>query len=195
MLTAPRPLDWTLQSYIDRSVIWHPQVYNGFREAPGFASQLRPQSLHWHTLPFEEAQLDKISQQGGIYVLMRRYECLDSLHQEIILYLGEATSLRARLRKHLDSAREPLKDSQLLSDFGRHPDRLKLLFELFQPLVIRYCTLDASQEERRELEKQLIGLLDPPFNLKHRPVPRGQPLLGRPGRIPARAGSPQPAFS
>ena len=38
MLTSPRPLDWALQSYVDRSVIWHPQVYNGFTEAPGFAA-------------------------------------------------------------------------------------------------------------------------------------------------------------
>ena len=194
MLTVPQPLDWELQSYMDRSVIWHPRVYKNFSESPEFATHSRSQSLHWYSLPFEEAQLEKFPQREGIYLVIHRYMCLDSLHHDLILYLGEATDLRARVRQHWKTAQQPTDDS-LLRNAGRHADRLKLLFEVFDPLAIQYCTLEASQDERRQLERQLIGLFDPPFNVRHRPTPQGEPLLKLVGRIAAHPGTPQPAFS
>ena len=192
MLTSPQPLDWKLQSYIDTSILWHPRVYSNFGGPPEFTSQPHPQPLNWNILPFEEVQLDKIPRREGIYLIIHRYECLDSLQLNLTLYVGEATNLRERLRKHMDTARQSTND---LKSPTLHRDRLKLLFRLFHSLSIQYCTLKSTQEEREDLEKQLIGLLDPPFNKKHRTVPRGQAILMRPGTIFANPGKPRPAFS
>ena len=95
-------------------------------------------------------------------MMLHRYEHLAAVKQDIILYLGEATNLRDRFRQHLATARQSAQESQLPSDPKTHTERMKLLFKLFTSLKIQYCTLEFSQEERRQLERQLIGLFDPP---------------------------------
>ena len=195
MLTSPQPLDWDVQAHVGYSIVWHPTVYRNFEGQPESTSHPRPNPVDWNRLPFEDAQLDKIPPREGIYMMVHRYEHLAAVQHDIVLYLGEATNLRDRLRQHLVTARQSDQDSQIPENPSRHSDRMKLLFRLFSSLTIQYCTLEFSQEERRQLERQLIGLFDPPFNLHHRAVPRGRPLLGRPGTMKAVPGRPQPAFS
>ena len=62
------------------------------------------------------------------------------------------------------------------------------MFSSFPNLDVLYRTLSLSEHERKELERNLISLLDPPFNWQHRARPRTKPIIGR-GRV-ARARSP-----
>ena len=195
MLTSPQPLDWSLQAYIGPSLVWHPRVYDNFEGLPESTSHPEGQQLKWNVLPFEEAQLDKIPQRGGIYIMLHQHEYLATGKQDIILYVGEATNLRERLRQHIEMAQESALDSQPHDDPKTHSERLKLLFRLFASLKIQYCTIEFAQDERRQLERQLIGLFDPPFNINHRPTPKGHPMLSRPGALGVVTGTEQPAFS
>ena len=195
MLTSPQPLDWSLQAYIGPSIVWHPGVYGNFEGRPESTTRPQGQELRWIVLPFEDAQIDKIPQRGGIYMMFHQHKYLASAQQDIVLYIGEATDLRDRLNEHLKMARKSAEDSQPHDDPKTHNDRLKLLFKLFPSLTIHFCILEFSQEERKQLERQLIGLFDPPFNLHHRPAPRGRPMVSRPGALSVVTGREQPAFS
>ena len=195
MLTWPQPLDWDLQPHVGCSIVWHPGVYRNFAGQPESTTSPLSKPLVWNQLPFEDAQLDKIpGRKGGIYMMLHQYEYLGAVNH-IVLYVGEAANLRERMHQHLSAARQAAQDSQFINDPSRHSDRLKLLFRIFNPLTIQYCTVEFRQEERRHLERQLIGLFDPPFNVHHRAAPRGSPMLSRPRTIPVVAGRQQPAFS
>ena len=193
MLVSPRSLDWKRQPNMGPSIVWHPSVYNNF--ADPLQSTLQPlmQLPHWETLPFEDAQIEKIPQRSGIYVMVYQYRVLAVANQEVILYLGETEDLRDRVRQHLSTSRQSLQGPIQVAP-KTHDERMKLLFRIYTPLSIRYCPLDLPTEERLQLERELIGLFDPPFNVKHRPVPQGRPMLSRPGTIAATTGSPRPAF-
>ena len=194
MLIAPQPLDWDSQAHIGATTVWYPGVYDRFQGAPAFSSQSSPQALHWEQLPFEEAQLDKIPEQSGLYLIFRGFDCLGLTDREYILYIGESGNLRARLKRHLDSARD-IPDGHYVPNPSRHSDRMRSMFALFESLTLYFCPVNCTADERKELEKQLIGLLDPPFNWRHRPRPKHNPLIRRPGTIPVQASSPSPAFS
>ena len=190
MLTSPQPLDWNRLPYISDSIIWTSQTYRQLSER--FASNSTPQAgvMDWHQLPFEKVQLEKFPERGGIYIFTYNFRCLEFLDQRMLLYLGEAGNLRARLDRHW-------RISQLAEASGRplHEKRLWTLFTSFNNLLVTYCTLDIPQDERKDLERQMIGVLDPPFNWVHRARPRRQGLVGRPGAISFSAGAARPAFA
>ena len=195
MLTSPQALDWNRLPHIGDRIIWTSEAYGHLRGR--FASTSTSQSgvMSWYQLPFEDAQVEKFPQQGGIYIFTFTFYCLEFLEHKMILYLGEAGNLRNRLRQHLQTSQ--LTEAQLNQSKRTtpHEKRLWSLFTSFQNLVVNYCTLDIPQDERRVLERQMIGVLDPPFNWQHRARPRGQPLVGRPGAIPYTARPSRPAFS
>ena len=191
MLTSPNKLDWTKLRLYGSSIVWTPEVYQEFDIQ--LASTTNPSigRIEWHQLPFEPAQEDKFPQRGGIYILTYNYRCLASLPQEVVLYLGESGNLRTRMKQHLEEAKQSRQArTGLVRKAATYEERMRLLFASLDTPMVRFCTLDLPQDERRDLERGLIGLLDPPFNREHRPKPKGQPMVERFGALVPQPGRP-----
>ena len=110
------------------------------------------------------------------------------------MYVGEAENLRARLGNHIETAQGTRRNTSRDRSLRTHKDRLSHLFSTFEHLTMRYCAMNLPEDERLELERNLISLLDPPFNWQHRPRLTLAPTVGRPGSIPTKPREATPAF-
>lgn len=193
MQHQPLTLDWQRLRYVGSTIRWDASIYQHFSMT--HVPSLKPKQIGqlWHRLPFESIQLDKFPIRAGIYALAYTYNCLSFPAQEIILYIGQASNLRKRLCRYLRDFRHPI-----MQDHSRpstRKERLNFMFSTFNPLHVYYCTLEGSEQERIELERNLVGLLDPLFNWQHKPRPMAGPIIGRPGKVSVATGLRQPAFS
>ena len=94
------------------------------------------------------------------------------------MYIGEAGNLHDRLKEHFETSQKGPTTVSLERPIPIHEERLRHLFTTFETLTVRYHVIKATQDERKTLERTLICLLDPPFNLNHRPKPTGVPTVG-----------------
>ena len=195
MLIKNQPLDWKRLQHIGTSITWEADTYNHFKAKPDDSQNPTATEMEWHSLPFEEVQLDKFPERPGVYAFTFKYLCLGFPEREIILYVGEAENLRSRLEQHVKLAKVELQNINQIRPVKTHTKRLKYLFSTFEGLAVRYCAVNATEEERMNLEKDLIGLLDPPFNWLHRPRPTREPTIGRPGTILINPAAATPAFA
>ena len=193
MLISPQALDWNRLPRIGDRIVWTSETYGHFSRRFASASVPEAGAMDWQELPFEESQLDKIPRRGGIYLFTFTFHCLEFLRQDMILYLGEAGNLQTRVGQHWLTSRAALESGQSTNPVN-HDQTMKLLFASFRNLMVSFCALNIPQDERRALERQMIGVLDPPFNWHHRPRPSGQPMVGRPGPNLLTTRAPQPAF-
>ena len=195
MLELPQPLDWNRLRHLSLQIMWQADTYKHFEKDPVDREKVAEPGTEWQSLPFEEIQLDKFPARGGLYAFSFSYACLGFPEQEIIMYVGEAANLRSRLSQHFETARtvpQPLESADQLTD---HASRLAHLFTTFKGLMVRYCAVTLSPSERRDFERNLISLLDPPYNRKSRARPGLRPVIEPPsGLIPTTAKPAKPAF-
>lgn len=194
METKPQALDWKRLNHIGTGIVWEAATYRHFKDPLTAGSAPAASGREWVSLPFEKSQVDKLPQGGGIYALAYIYKCLGFPEQEIIMYVGEAENLRSRLGNHIDTAQGTRRNTSKDRSLRTHKDRLSHLFLTFEHLTMRYCAMNLREDQRLELERNLISLLDPPFNWKHRPRPTLAPTIGRPGSILTKPGDATPAF-
>ena len=195
MLTLPQALDWKRQSYIRLRVTWEAATYRHYQDQLIITPELGAGENEWFSLPFADGQLDKFPTRGGFYAFTYKYACLGFPEQDIVLYIGETNNLRERLGNHMGKRQEASQGITPVRPLPAHTDRLKYLFSTFEPLTVRFCPIKLNQKERRELERILISLLDPPFNLKHRPTPVGEPIVGKLYTIQVKEGTGTSAFT
>ena len=101
MLVSPPALNWTQAQLIGHRIVWTSEAYESFRHPFQPSSPSSISTMVWHKLPFERVQLDKFPLGPGLYTFTYEYPCLGCMPQELILYVGEARSLQARMRNHL----------------------------------------------------------------------------------------------
>ena len=194
METKPQALDWTRLNHTGTRIVWEAATYRHFKDPSSDGSSPPTSSRAWVSLPFEKAHVDKLPEGGGIYAFAYTYRCLGFPEQEIIMYVGEAENLRARLGQHIGTIQGTRRNTSTAPSLGTHTGRLRHLFLTFENLTINYCAMNLPEDERLELERNLISLLDPPFNWKHRPRPKLAPTVGRPGSILTNPRKATPAF-
>ena len=195
MFTLPPALDWSRQQFIRMTVVWDATIYRGYKNPPTINPSPPPQDEKWHSLAFDKTQLDKFPKRGGIYAFIYRYSCLGFPEQGVVLYVGEAGNLYNRFKGHFRTSEKGALGISPERPLPDHEERLKYLFSTFEGLTVRYRVIDATQKERREFERTLINLLDPPFNWKNRPKPTENPVVGQRPRIPVKEGVSFTAFS
>ncbi len=186
MATQPQPLDWTRLNHIGTRITWEAQTYQHFKDQVKTSPAYSASGLDWVCLPFESAHMDKLPVAGGIYAFSYTYGCLGFPEQKIIMYVGETENLRSRLNEYMGiyiGISEGIPEDDPAARPNRRNDRLRHLFSTFEKLEMLYCTLNLTEDERCDLERNLINLLDPPFNWAHRPKPKRAPTIGRPGTI------------
>ena len=168
MLTSPQALDWNRLPHISNRIIWTSETYQQL--SGRFVSTSAPHAgvMDWRRLPFESSQLDKFPNGGGIYIFTFTFNCLEFFEQEMVLYLGEAESIQNRMRQHWQTSQGRAPQISASGQRSTHLQRMGFLFSSFQKLKVSYCVLGISADERKELERQMIGVLDPPFNWEHR---------------------------
>ena len=194
MLKLPQALDWKRLSFIGNRVTWEAKTYERYRDQPVVQPDQAASGTTWNCLPFEAVQIDKFPTRGGMYAFTYTISCLGFPEQDVVMYVGEAQNLRNRLDRHLKTSREGSENTNSIRTLDRDVDRLRYLFSTFKGLTVHYCPMDLTQKDRRELERNLISLLDPPFNVIHKPAPRGEPIVRR-KRFLAKAGNTAPAFA
>ncbi len=195
MLRLPQPLDWNRLRHLSTQITWQADTYQYFERDPIRTGEITEPGTEWESLPFDESQLGKFPERGGFYAFSFTYACLGFPKQEIILYVGEAANLRNRLSQHFETAKTKPKALANADQLTDHTSRLAHLFTTFQQLTVRYCAITLPQEERRDLERNLISLLDPPYNLRSRAKPARVPVIEPPsGLIATTAKAAKPAF-
>ena len=168
------PLNWNRAPHVSARITWTAEVYE---HLSGECPAIEPP---WRSLPFEVVHLDKLPPRSGLYAITYAYQCLGFPKQEIIMYVGEADNLQSRFSEYKSIASaNPIRKAQQAKPQNRRL-RLRYLFTKFDKLSVQYCTTEASQEERKNAERELISLLDPPFNWRHRPNPITEPTIGHP---------------
>lgn len=194
MMTQPIPVDWTRIDQIGTRIVWENAAYQHFKDGPEVNPAPTTGGAAWIRLPFEPVHVDKLPELGGLYAFSYTYRCLGFLEQEIIMYVGEAENLRTRLNQYMGIANGISGGNSPATRPRTRIERIRHLFSTFQDLAMLYRTLNLTQDERRALERNLINLLDPPYNWQHRPSLRARPTIGRPGTILATSGDATPAF-
>ena len=195
MLTSTQPLDWARLSYVGSRITWTAATYQHLRSKLAVSSDPTKSGTEWYRLPFEPVQLDKLPTRSGIYAFAYTYLCLGFPEQEIILYVGEAGNLQNRFKGYFREREKELGDIGVDNPPKSHEERLRLMFSWYQNLNVLFCTPSIALKQRRELERNLISLLDPPFNWNHRVKPKTRPIIDRLGPIsvtplPKRAAFP-----
>ena len=193
MAIQQQPLDWARLNHIGTRITWEDATYQHFKDQASTNTAPAASGMGWIYLPFESVHLDKLPELSGIYAFSYTYRCLGFPEQQIIMYVGETGNLRDRLKQHMGTAEGTHEGNQAARP-DPHADRLRYLFSTFQNLTMIYHTLNVTQDERWDLERNLINLLDPPFNWKHRPRPGTAPTIGRPGKILTNPRAAAPAF-
>ena len=190
MTTLPLALNWKRLPHVGTKITWTAETYQHLSAPPSKANEPK-----WRSLPFEPIQMDKLPARSGFYAFVYIYHCLGFPKQEIIMYVGESSNLRKRFKEYEKLAEGEPEGGDPSNPSENRRERLKYLFATFKNLTVRYCTTKVSQEERRETEQDLISLLDPPFNWKHRATPTQAPIIGRPGSILVKTKDAEPAFA
>ena len=150
------PIDLNRARHVSARITWAAEVYQHYI---GGHPAIEPP---WRCLPFDIPQLDKLPPRSGLYAITYKYQCLGFTEQEIVMYIGEADNLQSRFVNEYKAiaTSNPVENTQSANP-KRRQDRLQHLFTKFDNLLVHYCTTEASQEERRSVERELIGLLDP----------------------------------
>ena len=194
MTTSPLPIDWSLLQHIGSRITWTATTYQHFGTNLAVSPSPTPPESGWYRLPFEPVQLDKLPERQGLYAFVYTYLCLGFPEQQIVLYLGETENLRNRLGNYNIQIQKRTGKAKIDNLANTREERLDLMFSQFHDLELLYCTLELTKWERKHLERNLIRLLDPPFNWHHRAIPKIPPIIGRPGGISTRTGQRRPAF-
>ena len=193
MSTQPLPLDWKVQPHISSRIMWDASVYRHFKASGSVSLSPTPSDPPWYCLRFEPNERDKFPERDGIYAFTYTHKSLGFPTQEIVLYIGEAENLRKRFRTYFDALENGVISSN--DPPNTYPGRIGFMVSTFRNLYVRYRTLDGDKPLRKQLERNLIGLLDPPFNWMHRARPKMAPIFGRPGStIPVKPKTKQSAF-
>ena len=189
---TPGSLAWRSQAFLDRSTIWIETVYQHFQTRPQVGPPRRSISPRWHKLPFDDTQVVKIPKSSGLYMFLSEHEIWSTFCFTAVLYVGETRSLRRRFNQYLEKKSRVVKQSipSIISP-AEEERGISALFAYYSRLTFCFCEVDVYENDRKELERQLIGVFDPPINSYSRPNPRGPALTPLRRVLTARLGSPR----
>ncbi len=186
-IISPTALDWRNQAYVQQRYVWVESTYEAVSGSLEFDVSRGPIQLCWHQVPVERPQIDKVSTLAGAYCLLIEPSLLSSFTYPLVLYVGETGNIRIRFRSYVERREKTLASKASYVPGTEHYD--PILFRRYPSLQFRYCEFDCSTVERRLIETQLIGVLDPPFNGQKKPRPIGNPLI--PKSVSGQLGTPR----
>lgn len=190
---TPGSLEWRSQAFLDRSTVWIDNVYRHFETNLQVGPPRRLISLSWHKLPFDDTQVVKIPKSSGLYMFLSEHRIWSAFSFTVVLYVGETSSLQRRFNQYLNEEIrvERQRVPSRISDLPEEERVISALFTYYSRLTFCFCEVDADNNDRKELERQLIGVFDPPINSYSRPNPRGPALTPHRRGLTARLGSPR----